>query len=628
MADEKSFDFHASKEDSTKSVNELWDKIGFHRPLAGFYYNLIFSLISMIIGLFISGVIVNIFYPYPESNGYRNVTGGIFGLFFTVMDLGTHMTMDRFIAEARIKNPQKMLHYIQYFIWYQCWTGLMQTTVVSIYAIFIVPQTTLSYGIWLMLIVATYQYPGYLGVFGGVLGSLQQYNRTAILGFICGEGFQRLTELTFVFLGRIWGMNTPAIGEIMGIAIGACIGVYIDDFFAMWLSAWFFTKAMIKDGIRARDCFRVGFDWAMIKECVTFGIKTGAWSLIGVFTGQVILWINIIFIPQYATFSSLCGLASGISGFVNWGGVSAPTPLIAEAFLNGKKKLTQYYFAQSLRYIVIFQMLFLPSILTVYLVLNKFFVAFNMVNYLPALPFFFSTLIRNFQQPYTSFADSIQLGTNHPTFLMWLRGSEEMLKIFFNLLWIVWLQLPAKYGLAALVWIIPCGEYPAIMYKTILSYLFTHRKVVKIKVAWWQTMAAPVMSGMIMFGALLAMLFFIFNPIDAALGFYPAIGIALGVLLLLLLFGYLPLTALLGAWDTNSLRDFKNAARMSGPSKWFVWPMYVLTEKVCKKSPMFNKYALEADEAIAEARELLTLKEANIAIKYKGDHNVQDQASK
>nr|MDO8087974.1 hypothetical protein [Candidatus Sigynarchaeum springense] len=594
-------------------VEKLWEAIGFHKPLAGFWYNLIFSLISMVLGLFISGVIVNIFYPYPESNGYRNLTGGIFTLLFVMFDLGTHMTMDRFIAEARIKNPARMLNYIQYFIWYQCWTGLIQTTVVSLYAIYIVPNTTLSYGMWLMLIVATYQYPGYLGVFGGVLGSLQMYNKTAVLGFITGEGFQKLTELSFVFLGRIWGMNTPAIGEIMGIAIGASIGVYIDDFFAMWLSAWFFSNAMKKDGIRARDCFRVGFGWEMVKECVVFGIKTGAWSLIGVFTGQILLWINIIFIPQYATFSSLCGLMSGISSFVNWGGVSAPTPLIAEAFLNGKKKLTQYYFAQSLRYIVIFQMLFLPSILTVYLVLNKFFVAFNMVYYIAALPFFFSTLIRNFQQPYTSFADSIQLGTNHPTFLMWLRGSEEMLKIFFMLLWIVWLQLPEKYGLSALVWILPCGEYPAILYKTILSYLFTHKKVVKIKIAYWQTLVAPILSGVIIFSALMAMLNFVFFPIEAAFGFYAAIGVALVVLLLILLFGYLPLTALLGAWDTNSLRDFKNAARMSGPSKWFVWPMYKVTEKMCSKSKLFNRFPLEADEALAEARELLALKEANIA---------------
>ncbi len=598
-----------------QSVDSLWDKIGFHKPLAGFYYNLTFSLISLILGLFITGVIVNIFYPYPESNGYRDVTGGIFGLFFTVMDLGTHMTMDRFIAEARIKNPGKMLNYIQYFIWYQCWTGLVQTTVVSIYAIFIVPSTSLSYGVWLMLIVATYQYPGYLGVFSGVLGSLQMYHKTAILGFITGQGFQKLTELSFVFLGRMWGMSDPAVGEIMGIAIGACIGVYIDDFFAMWLSAWFLSKAMTKEGIKVRDCFRIGFDRKLIKECLLFGMKTGAPGLIGGATGQILLWIYIIFIPQYTTFSTLAGLMSGISGFVNWGGVSAPTPAIAEAYLNGKKKLTQYYMAQTFRYITTFQFMFLPAIIGVYMVLSKFFIVFNMTNYMLALPFFYSTLIRQFQQPYTSFADSIQLGTNHPTFLMWLRFAEELLKIFFMSLWIVWLQLPQRYGFSALIWIIPCGEYPPIMFKTIIAYIYINKKICPIKVGWWQTLAAPILSGAIVMGGILAMLNYAFNILETNFGFYVALGVALVVLIVLLLYGYFPLTALLGAWDTNSLRDFKNAAWMSGPSKFYVWPMYKLTAFVCKKSPLFNRFPIDATEAYVEAGELLAIKESHYAKK-------------
>ncbi len=560
------------------------------------------------LSIFLTGIIVNIFYPYPESNGYRNVTGGLFVLFFLVMDLGTHMIMDRFIAEARIKNPKKMLHYIQFFIAYQAFTGLIQVTVVSIYAVFILPNTTLSYGVWLMLIVATYQYPGYLGVFGGVLGSLQQYNKTAVLGFITGEGFQRLTELSFVFLGRLWGMSDPAIGEIMGIAIGACIGVYVDDFFAMWLSAWFFSKAMRAQGIKARDCFRQDFDRALVKECVVFGVKTGLPWLEYAFANLVLLYMYIQFIPQYTTFSALASLMGGISGLVNWGGVSAPTPLLAESYLNDKKKLTQYYIAQTFRYISLFQFLFLPTIITVYFVLDKFFVFFNMTNYMLALPFFFSSLLRNLQQPYTSFADSLQLGTNHPTSFMWLCIGQDVLRIIIMPLWIVWLALPAKFGIAALIWVIPCGEYPAIMFKTILAYVYVNKRVCKLKVGWWQTAVAPVVSGACVLGILVAVLVFVYTPLEASLGFLPAIGIALVMMFVAMMFVYLPLTGVLGGWDTDSLREFKYAARMSGPSKWFVWPMYQITERACQKSKLFNKYRIKADDAIAEARELLAIK--------------------
>ncbi|MHA1371515.1 MAG: hypothetical protein ACTSRA_17580, partial [Promethearchaeota archaeon] len=198
------------KED--EDINQLWESIGYHKPLAGYWFGLSFKLINLVITIIFSGVLVAIFYPYPESMGYRDVTGGIFTLYFTIMDLGTNMVMDRFIAEKRIKDPRQMLQYIQYFIWYQMLTGLVQTTTVSIYALFFVPRTALSYGIWLMLITSTTQYPGFLGVFRGVLGSLQKYNKTEILNFISGEIFQRITELGMVYLGRLWGASDPRIG--------------------------------------------------------------------------------------------------------------------------------------------------------------------------------------------------------------------------------------------------------------------------------------------------------------------------------------------------------------------------------------------------------------------------------
>ncbi len=593
------------------STQELWDKIGFHKPLAGFTFNLIFAVISQIISVFIAGILVNIFYPYPESNGYRNVVAGIFTLFYTTMDLGTHMIMERFIAESRIKNPQRMLQYIQYFIWYQAFTGLVQTTVVTLYALFIVPNTSLGYGMWLMLIVATYQYPGFLGVFGGVLGSLQQYHKTAVLGFISGEGFSRVCEFTFVFLGRLYGQAHPEIGEIMGIAIGANIGTYIKDFFSMWLSAWYFSNAMKAQGIRARDCFRVQFDRKLIKECILFGIKTGAANLIGTAMGFIILWEYLLYMPQYTTFATLSGLMASISNFVNWGSISAPTPLIAESYLNGKKKLTQYYISQTFRYITLFQMMFLPSILTIYLVLPKFFVVFNMEQYALAIPFFFPTLISQIQQPYTNFADSIQLGTNHPNSLMVLRFCEESMKIFFVTFWVVLLQLPLKMGLSATIWILPCGILPAILWKTITGYVYIHKKIVPLKINVWQNLGAPLIAGGTIFGGLVLFIIFGFPVLEAAITFIPTVFISILLLIILLLFGYLPFTAFLGGWDTESLRDFSRAAQMSGPSKFFVKPMYKLTAKVCARSRLHNRFRIPAEDAMKEARELLEIKKSH-----------------
>src|SRR5271157_5010043 len=151
----------AARHKEVEIVDSLWEAIGFHKPLAGFWYNLTFSLITLVTGLVFSGALLSIFYPYPESNGYRGVTSGIFSLFLTVLSLGTSMTIDRFIADSRIRNPRKMIQYVQYYIWYNAFTSLCSCTVISMYALFFVPFGDLSYGVWLMVIIAANQYPGF-----------------------------------------------------------------------------------------------------------------------------------------------------------------------------------------------------------------------------------------------------------------------------------------------------------------------------------------------------------------------------------------------------------------------------------------------------------------------------------
>src|SRR5271157_4476973 len=529
----------AKRRQDVQEVDEMWEAIGFHKPLAGFWYNLTFSLITLVTGLVFSGALLSIFYPYPESNGYRSVTSGIFSLFFTVMGLGTSMTMDRFIADARLRDPKKMILYVQYFIWYHAFTGIIMCTAVSAYALFFVPRYTsdLSYGIWMMVIIASYQYPGFLGVFSNVLGSLQYYHKTAIMGFVTGQIFNRITELTFVYLGRLWGMADPAMGEILGIAIGADLSALVNSFFGMWVSAYYFTKAMQHEGVRVRDCFRVDFDRALVWQCLSFGIKTGMPGLIGVVTGLIMLWENIIYIPQYTTLNTLAGLAGGISGFVNWGGVSAPTPALAESYLNGKKKLTEYYVSATIRYITLFHMLFLPMTLSLLFILDKFLLFFNLTNYLLAVPFFIPSLVNQFQQPYTSFADSIQLGCNRPNFLMGIRFTEESLKVFFTTLWLIILALPVVYGYNALIWILTCGVQPAILFKTFVAYIRIHKTIVKVVIPKWQVFVAPTIACGIMLVVLISLFLFVITPLITIAGFIVALIVAVLCLLFIVKIG-------------------------------------------------------------------------------------------
>ena len=60
-----------------------------------------------------------IFIPYPESIGFYNILTGIFSSFFTAADLGMANAVSRFIAEYRVKDPERCIQYIRFFIWFQ-----------------------------------------------------------------------------------------------------------------------------------------------------------------------------------------------------------------------------------------------------------------------------------------------------------------------------------------------------------------------------------------------------------------------------------------------------------------------------------------------------------------------------
>nr|MDO8114018.1 hypothetical protein [Candidatus Sigynarchaeota archaeon] len=605
-------------EEKFRNVN-LWERVGFARPLGGLFYNLFFTLIGLIIGLITAGLVITWLYPYPEANGYNGIVGTLFSLLFTIFDVGTAYGIERFVAEYRVKDHYRMLLYIQFFIWYQMFTGLVQTTVVSWMGLFFFQNTPFAYLAWLILIKSTTQWPGMLGMFKAVLDGLQKFHKTAILGFISGQGFQMLTNIIFILLGRWYGAQNPAIGELVGLSIGAAIGGYIDDFFAMWLSAWFFSKEMKQYGFTAKDCFRHDFSWKLAVSTMSFGFRTAFGPLMGTFVGFTIQMYFITLVPQYATWAALSGVASGIANLPTMS-LSIPlTPAISESFLNGKKNLARFYIAQTWKYYGFFAVpflviigVFLPVILTVVLRIQ------GAENYVLAVPFLLPWLIRHMQQPPTSTADMIITGASRPTILSIIRFAEECGKLFFQTLWIVWLQLPQKYGLSAIVWIIPCGEMIPICAKTTINWIYIHKKIVSVKIPWWQFLVAPALAGGAM--VIVSYLYLVFAWPPLASGLSDAFNsestgiIVAGVIsVLVALFGlfpfYLFMYGIFGGFDKFGLQTFKDAIKMSGPSKPLIQWILAFAFLGARISPLHNRFPIPSDLPRKEAVELLILKD-------------------
>lgn len=593
------------------SDTDLWEQIGFTRPLGGFFYNFALAIIGVIIGLVFVGFLLSWLYPWPEAEGYRSIAGVYYQLMFSIMDIGTAYGIERFVAENRIKNPKKMIKYLQFFIWYQMLTGLIQTTFVSIWSIVYIPQTTLAYSIWIFLILSTTQYPGCLGFFKASLKGLQQFDKTAVLDFIGQYLFQQATNVIFILVGRWWGAQNPAIGELMGLAIGAAIGAYVDDFFATMLSIYYFNKVVKRFGLHWTDALRHDFKKDLVWECISFGVKVALGPLWGTFVGFTINMYWITYIPQWATFATISGIGKGIADIMKLGEGINLIPATSESFLNDKYKLAQFYIAQTFKYWTFFAvpMMFIigayvPVVLDAALTLE------GAENYALAAGFILPWVIFNFQENVTHTADHIIVGASRPNFLMLTRLLEETGKLLLMTTWIVWLQIPQNYGITAVAWIHAMGIWPAVIAKTIAGWWYINKKIVEVKVPVWQTFVAPVLASLCMFGLSMVYLYTLHPLLESAIGVLPAGVITLLVAFLIMFaFVYLGFYGFFGGYDDFGFSVFTQAAEMSGPSKGIMKAIGWLMNLGIKISPLHNRFPIPSKYAELEAYELMWQRE-------------------
>ncbi|MHA1682740.1 MAG: hypothetical protein ACTSUE_17505 [Promethearchaeota archaeon] len=590
-------------------ANRLWDDIGFHRPLGGFWYKFLLEISIIIIPIFLVSFMLKLIYPYPTSQGYKDTFSGIFILVFILFDIGTSSTISRFVADENIKNPRKMIQYVQYFIWYQMITGLAQITLISAFALYVVPNTPLAYGTWIILLVITKQWPGFPGVFKGTLNALQQFNRKNMIEFIQGEAFQRITEIVFVLIGRWWGMVNPEIGELLGISLGAVIGLYVDDLIAAFLSAYYVAKTLKPYGITFKKLFMPEFDKELVIRCTIFGIKTGFPGVVSGATEFIALTLMLTNIPQYTTYITLKGMAVSLVAITQRLTDQDFTPLFTEAYQNGKIKLCQYYNAHALRFFAINSGFAVAIMLTVISMFQNIFLGLGLDRYLLTVPFLIPALIYRASQPYVNYPGKILIAANKPTFLMILNFFQQGGRIFF--LWLTILIFRVQdFGIFGIVYAITLGDFPAIIIKTIIAFIYINRRVFKMKLMIWQTFIAPAAATATLF-TIFWLFKVLFLEILFAWNFYAALGVGIGFLMILVLILYFPLTVSLGGWDENSMRDFRKAVKMSGPSKGLVRMIAKGVFWAERRASWHNRFKYNDDGVFREIQELVETRDRN-----------------
>ncbi|MHA2431223.1 MAG: oligosaccharide flippase family protein, partial [Promethearchaeota archaeon] len=278
-------------------LKDDWEAIGVHRQLGGFLFTLFVGLILVLPQLLISNFIMpQIIQPYPQAAGWYNYAYNFFQIIWILFDFGTSFALAKYFAQYRVKNPEKSIHYIQIYVWWQIITGIIQISLIAFMGSFIFPYTNLAHMSWIFIIYSFVQYPGVFLVFMYSFQGMQRSDFYLILYIFWEVVFLLVGQVVFCYLGRMWGAANPVFGE----ALGAGIGYAIARCFDYWMTFFFSILIFKKQGFSPKTCFRIDFSKEEVKESLRYGSRLGVgegFVQIGWFI-QVL--ITSIFVANYS----------------------------------------------------------------------------------------------------------------------------------------------------------------------------------------------------------------------------------------------------------------------------------------------------------------------------------------
>lgn len=596
------------KEQLKKKVDELWKQTGWHRPLAGFWFNYILLLVIAIPAVLMV-TLLNLVLPYPEALGFNSIVTGLLLPIYTLADFGIRNASERYIAQYAEVEPQKALKYVSFFIWYQMISGLLQVTIISIVAVTIIPYTNMSFAVWFFLVFIMIQWPGTAGIFLTALGGFQQFDKQNVIIVIQNVAIQTLTQVGFIVLGRWIGSLNPAIGELMGAVMGFILGSYLDDLLAMFIGAYFLKNSLKSFGIKLKEVLFITFDRKIIKEVLLYGGKVLPAGLVYYIVSAAINLMLAAWLWNYSTLLGLYTIASGIIGAL---GVSFSNgPPIAEAYNNEKKELTLFYIRSQFQWwgilsvgVLMGPLLFLiPNIL-----------GYIGAEYAEAAPMMFPLFVGAWILFPSNFSATVCEACDRPQNSTYCNFIEQGTRFTTYLLIFAPWGVATWFGSDKVFFFWLLAESPGYALKGIYGWYIVKKKLftgMKIGFPLYQTLLAPALA-LAAFTPLYFLMSGIFSQVflwsDIA-GYGLAVLYLISVLFVFPIYLFMPLYGFLGAWDEKSLDDFRKSTLMAGPSKRLVTALYRSAKFGYERSPFKGKFVIPYEIAEQQALEITNIRE-------------------
>ncbi|MHA1771774.1 MAG: hypothetical protein ACTSYL_07575 [Candidatus Thorarchaeota archaeon] len=582
----------------TEEKIDEWEEIGMHRQLGGFLIQLFITLLLVIPRVVLAIMIYPRFImPFPQAAGWYSFSVNLFMGLWTVFDLGTSVALAKYFAEYRVTQPEEAVKYVQIFVWFQCITGVIQITLVAFLGSIIFPHTYLAHLSFVFIAHSLFQFPGFTLLFIHLFRGMNRIDYQQVLTVAKYIIFDTLGPYTLILFFRWWGAHNPIFGEALGAAIGQAIGSYLSEWMVFGVSIVLFRRL----GLKTSTLFRIDFSTEQIRKALKFGAK---WTVGAAAVPLVWFYQMLLISTHLLNWSALQGqyqLAWDLAIMVSVVGLFMEGMLggVSEAYSHAKKKLTELYTAQGLKYGAFF-VFWLVSMLAAVgarailgaagedwayaAVLLQFFLIFQVLGFWSWLGDWM-------------FAGAERTGLAAGVWIL-----EQSIRAVAMTFFVV--TEPVVFGiyLGGMPGII-IGYCVGLAIKDIVAWVLIRRTISAPKFYFWQTYVGPAIAAVLNYLVLEYIARLIWGGVNdivtSALLFF------LGTLPSLYLYSFI--SGLTGTWDDRTMSEFKRASemvRIRGIG-WLARRFYGSVALGARISPLHNRFPIDIyDEAMAEAEEL------------------------
>jgi O-antigen/teichoic acid export membrane protein len=533
----------------------LWSLVRFERPLAGFLFLISLTILLLIPTFYYTNVFFpNRIVPSPQALGMDRWVLWFFTFFWLFFDLGTGDAMVKYFSQHISTRPAKAYRYVNFFVWWQVFTGLLQLSIVVFAAYLLLKQTAYAYLSFLFIFHSLRQYPGLFFVrddqqplaaqsfFTLFFRAAQRFDLEQTLRVI-SIFVMVVCQIIGILTVRQWGQTHPQYGEILSMAIG----ISLSSFVAYAISFLLGALLCVRHGFSLTQLFAARFDIETAKQSLSFGGRVIAGNLAFQFAElvQTLLIAGLLF-----RYTELLGIWFFMMNFGALYHAIRPftdslIPVVSEAVNTGRRRFFEYSITSGIRYGSLYGLCIAALLASAS---APFIRTFTDPQWHMAAHFLPIFALWGYLIHPTHIAGSVLLGAGRPGLYSATIGLEQ----FFRLGLMVFLIPEYQFWGIILAYLFP------IVLKNILAWWLIWWKVIRFRFYWWPALISPSLAS-ILVGLLTWM---------CGIGYWklpnPWVEICFSINVLLAF----PLTfffnGLFGGWDDAGLEELRNAGRMAG----------------------------------------------------------------